>query len=159
MKSTLLKTTLLALSLGLCAPAMAEERDGYVSYTIEADFEDVYFDLQDAIITQGLVVDHIGNVDDMLARTSDTVGGSSPYLHAKYLQFCSATLTHEAVQADPNNLAVCPYVVFAYETSSNPGTVVTGYRIPTLGSSPETVAVFAKVRALMDSIVQEAVGE
>ncbi len=159
MKIRAIGALLLALSMCFSSAIRAEEADGYVSYRVEADFEDVFFDMQDAIIAHGLVVDYIGNVDDMLARTSETVGRDSPYLNAKYLLFCSAALTHEAVEADPANLAVCPYVVFAYETKDNPGVIVTGYRIPALGTAPGTEAAFAKVRALMDDIVREAAGQ
>ncbi len=44
--------------------------------TVEADFEDVLTDLQDTIINKGLVIDYVGNVDNMLERTAKAVGSS-----------------------------------------------------------------------------------
>ena len=77
--------------------------------TATGDFDDVFADLQDAVINRGLVIDYVGDVGKMLERTADAAKGSdtkAPYLNARYLQFCSAVLTHEAVDADAHNLAM-----------------------------------------------------
>ncbi len=122
---------------------------------VEADFAQVFQDLQDEVINKGLVIDYIGHVDTMLERTSEASGASeSPYLHAKYFQFCSSALTHEAVAADSQNLAMCPYLVFAYETKAKTGNVSVGFRDPTLTSSEKSQAVAAKIRNLLQGIVE-----
>jgi len=126
--------------------------------TVEANFAQVFQDLQDEVVNKGLVIDYIGHVDTMLERTSEASGvEKSPYLHAKYFQFCSSALTHEAVAADSQNLAMCPYLVFAYETRAKPGTVSVGFREPTLTSSEKSQAAATKVRNLLQGIVEASV--
>ena len=114
------------------------------------------FDLSDVIVNRGLVVDYTGHVGKMLERTSGATGGKSPYLGARYLQFCSAKLSQAAMQADPDNLAICPYVVFAYELKSEPGTARVGYRRPIAGQSRASREAIAAVEKLLDDIIGEA---
>jgi uncharacterized protein (DUF302 family) len=130
--------------------------------TIEAPFEEVFQDLRDAIINRGLQIDYTGHVDKMLERTSQVAGSvtetgaKSPYLSAKYIQFCSAKLTHESVSANPYNLAICPYVVFIFEARAQPGTVIVGYREPAPGPSKRSKDAFAKIDKLLNDIITEA---
>ena len=160
----------LAMTLALGAmmahtPATFAEEQAPSLYikTVEADFEDVLADLQDSIINQGLVIDYVGNVDNMLERTAKAVSSStsaevkSPYLHAKYMQFCSAKLTHKAVSADPQNLSMCPFLVFTYETHANPGKVLLGYRPPTLASSEQSKAISVEVNDFLKGVIDETV--
>ncbi|MEM9472622.1 MAG: DUF302 domain-containing protein [Pseudomonadota bacterium] len=129
--------------------------------TVAGEFDDVFGDLQDAVINRGLVVDYVGDVGKMLERTADAARGADskpPYLHARYLQFCSSALTHEAADADVHNLAMCPYVVFAYQTRARPDEVSVGYRQVTLAHDETSQAAQAKVHALLEAIVNEAVG-
>lgn len=144
-------------------PAFAAEpanlQPGFVRFETEADFDTVTADLQDAIVNLGLVIDYTGNVGGMLARTADVAlgdGGKSPYSNAVYMHFCSAALTHEVVAADPQNLAACPYVVFAYETLDRPGTVNVGYRRPVVEDTPANNAATAKIDTLLREIVEQA---
>jgi len=161
----------LALTFSLCLgvwmaaavqPAAAIGADGYSKVEREAAFEDVWQDLQDAVINRGLKIDYIGHLDKMLERTSEvagsvTPGGSkTPYLNAKYVQFCSAKLTHQSVSANPYNIAICPFVIFVFEAKVNPGTVVIGYRKPIPGPSRMTRKAFADIEALLASIIKEA---
>jgi len=157
-KLILAVATALALSF---SAAMASEHS-FVSYAVTSSFEDVVFEVENAIVDEGLIIDYRGHVNTMLERTSEAVGNKgekSPYIDATYLHFCSAALTHEAVSADPENLAICPYVIFAYELKSAPGTTYVGYRRPLAGSSEATLAALAKIEALLDRIVRSASGE
>jgi hypothetical protein len=130
--------------------------------SVKGAFDDVFLDLRDAIINRGLQIDYTGHVDQMLERTSKAAGSvtengvKSPYLHAKYIQFCSAKLTHESVSANPYNLAICPYVIFIFEARAEPGTIVVGYREPQAGPSKLSKAAFAKVAKLLNDIMTEA---
>ena len=146
-------------------PAAAGDGGGYKYYTAQAVFEDVLQDVKDEIINRGLVIDFVGHVDTMLERTSSAAGSvtktgnASPYLHAKYLQFCSAKLAHEAMSANPFNLSVCPYVVFVFETRSQPGRVIVGYRRTIPGPSKRTREAFARIEKLLDGIARDAVAQ
>lgn len=148
-----------AVAMGLStASAMSDDRTS-VEYTVAGAFDDVVFDLENAVVGEGLVIDYVGHVNSMLERTSEVVDGAgngekSPYVGAVYMHFCSAALTHAAVSADPANIAICPYIVFAYETHAQPGTVHVGYRRPLAGDSEATVAALANIEALLDQIVK-----
>ncbi len=146
-----------AMAVSLAVP-LHDAEAGITSTKKKAAFEDVVQDLQDAIINKGLVIDYIGNVDDMLQRTGSAVGGETPFLAAKYMHFCSAQLTHTAVQADPMNVAVCPYVVFAYEAKAEPGTVVVGYRDMPNGANDASTAAIDEIEKLLDEVIAEAMG-
>ena len=130
------------------------QSNGYRMHALKGNFEDVLTDLRDAIVNKGLVIDYTGHVDRMLARTSAAVGAKSPYKNAKYMQFCSASLTNAAVNANPANMAICPYVIFAYETITGPGTIHIGYRRPIGAASAPSQAALANIDKLLDEIVQ-----
>lgn len=152
----------IVLTATAVSAAQAAQQNGYKHVTKTGHFEDVFQDLKDAIINRGLVIDYVGHVGKMLERTSVAAGSvtesgsKSPYIHAKYLQFCSAKLTHESVSASPYNLAICPYVVFIFEAKSKPGEIVVGYRRPVPGPSKRTREAFAKIESLLKSILKEA---
>lgn len=114
---------------GSQATASDDDDDEMYLRTVVADFDNVRFGLESAIENRGYVIDYRGAIGDMLDRTAEDVGeGPSPYLVADTWQFCSAVLSRRAMQADPANIAFCPYVLFAYETTAEPGTVVVGFR-------------------------------
>ena len=147
--------------LWVCA-SLADERREYTIQYKDGDFEDVFQDLQDAIVNQGLVIDYIGHVNKMLERTasvsSQNTGSATktPYLNAKYVLFCSSALTHEAVGLKPQNLATCPFVIFVYQTYERPDRVAIGYRNPEMGMPGPTRFVMEKVKLLLETIVDEA---
>jgi hypothetical protein len=159
--SLVLSLTLLT-GLAFATTAAADPQTASKRITIEAAFEDVFQDLQDAIVNRGLVIDYVGNTDKMLERTSKAVGSvteagsGSPYKHAKYLVFCSSKLTHEAVSATPLALSICPYVVFAFELKSKPGEVTVGFRKPIPGPSLRTKKAYGAIENLMTEIITEA---
>ena len=165
MQSSFRHLMLAVLLAGLVVPlgsAGAMEKRGYNSAIKEGEFADVLQDVKDAIIDRGLVIDYVGHVDTMLERTSETVGSvtergvKSPFLAAKYVQFCSAKLTHDAVSANPYNIAVCPYVVFVFEERAAPGQIVVGYRRPIPGPSRLTRRALNKIEAMLSEIMAEA---
>lgn len=162
----LLIACLVASAIAIAAaPVRALDSEGLKTSVVTGAFEDVFSDLQDAIIAKGVVIDFVGHVDTMLTRTSEAAGSvtekgaKSPFLNAKYVQFCSAKLTHEAVSASPFNIAVCPYVVFVFETAAEPGKVVVGYRKPITGPSKRSKKAVAGIEALLDDIVKDVTAQ
>lgn len=145
-----------ALAASITNPVHAAD-DMLPMKTVEAAFDTVFQDLTDAVVNRGLVIDYTGHVDTMLSRTASVAGsGKSPYANARYMQFCSATLTHEAVAADASNISMCPYLLFAYETTAEPGKVVVGFRPPDLRGDDASKAVKQKVEKLLGEIISEA---
>lgn len=158
-------TTVLAVLLSINgAPVIAASPlNPHYTIAIEGSFDDVYDEFTNAIISKGVAIDYVGNVDQMLERTSQaqlTKGESSKqfisvYLFAKYMQFCKSGLTHKAVQANPKNLSMCPFVVFIYETAANPGQIIIGYRPPTLSTDESSKAVSQEVVSFLNTILVE----
>ena len=131
--------------------AMAESV-GVTTYQIDAEFDDVTFGLESAILDRGLVVDHVSRVGEMLNRTAGDVGATTQiYRQADVYLFCSAVLSRKMMEADADNLAHCPYSVFVYERADAPGTVHVGYRHMPDGAMQE-------VQELLDAVAREAAG-
>ncbi|MBB06454.1 DUF302 domain-containing protein [Pseudooceanicola sp.] len=137
-------TLVLAL---IAAPAVAQES---TVYTYDGSFDDATFGLESAIVGRGLVVDWISHVGEMLERTRADVGSDVVLFdNADIYMFCSATLSRKVMEADPANIAHCPYGVFVTERE---GEVQVGYR-----NMPE--GPMQDVQALLDDIAREAAGQ
>mgnify|MGYP001826785006 FL=1 len=139
---------------GLSAAANAER--GYRTKTVSGDFESIAFDLTNAIVNRGLKIDYTGHVSTMLDRTKDATGKGSPYVDGRYYIFCSAQLSQATMQANPDNIAACPYVVFAYELKSEPGKTVVGYRRPLAAGDDASKTALGAIEKLLQSIIDEA---
>ena len=124
---------------------------------VEGAFEDVAAYVADAIVNRGLVIDYRGYIGRMLQRTGKDAGSAKPvYRDAQFFQFCSAVWSRRTMEADPRNIAYCPYVVFVYELTAQPGIVHVGYRRPARTGPPESRKALAAVDRLLDAIVREA---
>lgn len=127
------------------------------SYAKKAAYDDVKFELSNAIINRGLTIDHTGAIGKMLERTGADVGSAKPlYTQVEFLTFCSAKLSRAMMEADPKSLGFCPYVVFIYEAAAKPGETVVGYRQPTPGGSRASRQALREIDALLDGIVRHA---
>lgn len=148
----------------LCSSAFAQDRKDFAVKHKTAPYDDVFQDLQDAVIQKGLVIDYIGHTNTMLTRTSEVASVEksehpTPYLNANYVQFCSSALTHEAVAANPYNLATCPFVIFLFETHEKPGRIAVGYRKPEMGITGPTYEIMKKADQLLNDLVIEATAD
>ena len=56
----------LTLAAACFTATQAFATDGIISYTTEQSFEDVVFGLENAILDEGLVIDHVSHTGDML---------------------------------------------------------------------------------------------
>jgi hypothetical protein len=75
------------------------------------------------------------------------------------MQFCSAVLSRNTMQADVMNIAYCPYVLFVFQARLDDPTVTIGFRrLPERGSA-ESKAALATVNKLLDDIAREAAGQ
>ena len=118
-----------------------------MTYAFDGSFEDAAFAVENAIIGRGLVIDYVSHTGEMLNRTAADVGSEvALFTEADIFLFCSALLSREVMEADPMNIAHCPYGVFVAERE---GAVMIGYR-----EYPE--GEMKKVEALLADIVQDA---
>lgn len=128
-------------------PALAQEP---VTYTYDGSYDDATFAVETAIVNQGLVIDYVSHVGDMLNRTGEDVGSDTKLFdNAQIFLFCSAVVSREVMEADPMNIQHCPYGIFVAERE---GTVTIGHR-----DYPD--GAMDKVEALLDGIIQEAMAE
>lgn len=150
----------LALTMGLATPALAADPAPVVSYAQKARFENVRDDLQAAIEARGLVIDFRSQLSAMLERTGADVGSTKKiFADAQAFVFCSAALSRKMMEADPANVAMCPYTITVYATAQQPDTVVVAYRRPLrAGGSAASKAALREVEALLDGLAREALG-
>ncbi|MEP2029414.1 MAG: DUF302 domain-containing protein [Paracoccaceae bacterium] len=124
--------------------------DGTTTYPFDGSFEDATFGVESAIIGKGLVIDYVSHVGEMLNRTGDDVGSDIKLFEAAdVFLFCSAVLSRKVMEADPLNIAHCPYGIFVADRE---GQIMVGYR-----NFPE--GPMQEVQSLLDEIVRDAVGE
>ena len=140
----MIKQLLVILAVCGAAPVWADE-----AHIVEFDgsFDDAAFAVENAIIGQGLVVDYVSHVGEMLARTGEDIGSETVIFEAADIfVFCSAVVSREVMEADPMNIAYCPYGIFVAETGDG---VMIGRR-----DYPD--GPMEKVEALLDGIIAEA---
>ena len=118
-----------------------------VTRDFDGSFDDATFSVESAIVSRGLVVDYVSHVGAMLDRTGQDVGSDvALFGNADIYLFCSAVVSRKVMEADPMNIAHCPYGIFVAERE---GRVVVGHR--TYPDGP-----MQQVEALLGSIVAEA---
>ena len=122
-----MKILSLALVLGLATPVFAQN---YTSQVVDDSIDNVTFSLESAILDAGLTIDFTSHTGDMLARTMVDVGSDVElFTEATLFNFCSATVSRQVIEADINNIAFCPYAVFAYATPDNPDQTIIGREV------------------------------
>lgn len=147
MKHVILPALLIAALGAAPLVAGAAENDA-TTYPFDGSFDDAAFSVENAIVGEGLVVDYVSHVGEMLERTKADVGSDVTVFDAAnvYL-FCSASLSRKMMEADPMNLRFCPYGIFVMDRG---GEVTVGYRHMPEGPMQE-------VQALLDKIAKAAV--
>ena len=127
----------------------AQAEDTSVVYPFDGSFEDAAFSVENAIIGAGLVIDYVSHTGEMLNRTAGDVGSDVKLFEAADIYvFCSAVVSRKVMEADPMNIAHCPYGIFVAERA---GEVMVGYRTYPEGAMQE-------VQSLLDGIAREAAG-
>ncbi len=117
------------------------------TYPFDGSFDDAAFAVESAIIGKGLVIDYRSHVGEMLNRTGTDVGSAvNVFDNADIFIFCSAVLSRKVMEADPLNIAHCPYGIFVTDKE---GQVSVGYRHLPEGPMQE-------VQTLLDDIAREA---
>lgn len=136
----------LVSAIAFALPAMAHAEAPVVT-PFDGSFDDATFAVETAIVGQGLVIDYVSHVGEMLNRTGEDVGSDTKiFSSADIFLFCSAVVSREVMEADPMNVAHCPYGIFVAETSDG---VMIGRR-----DYPD--GPMEKVEDLLDGIIAEA---
>jgi len=146
----MIRKTLSGLSLSFCLSSMVMANDIAVVHSFDGAFDDATFSVESAILDAGLVIDYVSHTGEMLARTGVDLGSDVTIFDAAdVFLFCSAVVSRRMMEADPMNIAHCPYSIFVVDRE---GDVVIGYR-----NYPD--GIMKEVQALLEGIVQEALGD
>lgn len=144
-----MKQFIFTAALGLATATTAWAEDA-ITVPFNGSFEDATFAVESAIVGKGLVIDYVSHVGEMLNRTGEDVGSDAMLFEAADIFiFCSAVLSREVMEADPMNIAHCPYGIFVAERE---GAVMVGYRDYPDGE-------MQKVEDLLSEIVAEATSQ
>lgn len=138
----------LILALNKTGPVAAQSPA--ITYAFDGSFEDATFSVESAILDAGLVIDYVSHTGEMLERTGQDLGSEVRIFDAADIfLFCSAVVSRRVMEANPMNVAHCPYSIFVADRE---GEVMIGYR-----RYPD--GIMQEVQALLDSLVQDALGD
>lgn len=143
-----MQKVLFSAVIGLASATLVSAEEPFV-YPFDGSFDDATFAVENAIIDQGLVIDLVSHVGDMLNRTGADVGSDEAiFKNADIFLFCSAVISRRVMELDPMNITHCPYGIFVLETDDG---VIVGHKDYPDGAMQE-------VENLMQQIVAEAIG-
>lgn len=110
-----------------------------------------------ALENRGLVLNYTARVSDMLERTGRDLGRDRRiYDKAEMLEFCSAAISRDTMEADPRNIVFCPYAIAVYTLPTMPGIVYLAYREPAVTGTDASIRALRAVEKLLADIVGEA---
>lgn len=143
--------------IGLSQLALADGEHMSVSIK-QGSFEDAKEAVEMAITGRGFVINNVSHVGEMLERTGKDLGSSKQvFIKAEALEFCSATVSRRMMEADPDNIVFCPYIVSIYVLPEKPNEVRVAYRTTQIVGSPASRKALTAVNELLAEIVKDAV--
>jgi len=146
----------IVLFAGLSNPALAEGAHMAV-FTKQGSFADIRESVEMAITGHGFVINNVSHVGDMLERTGkDLGGGKQVFIKAESLEFCSATVSRKMMEADPDNIVFCPYIISIYVLPEKPGEVRVAYRKTQMVGTSASKKALNAVNELLTEIIKEA---
>ncbi len=156
MKANLIRLVVLLGLLAVAGIAHAVTPE-IVIRTARGEFEEIKERVLLAIENRGLVLNYTARVGEMLERTGkDIARNRQVYARAEVLEFCSAMLSRDTMEADSRNIVFCPYAIAIYALPKEPGKVHLSYRKPAAIGSKQSIKTLRAVGKLMDDIVREA---
>ncbi|MHB1238824.1 MAG: DUF302 domain-containing protein [Gallionella sp.] len=149
--------TMLAVCAMLFLPfsSLAAECHNGVFKT-QGTYQNVRDAVQFAIEGKGLKITHSNMIADMLERTGRDLGVTRQvYEFGEQMEFCSATLSRNMMEADPHTMVLCPYSVSVYKIPNDPAIYV-AYRKPPRTRNPELKQALDDVETLLTEIIKDA---
>ena len=140
------------------ADPMVVVEDHRKTYVAQGSYEDVRDSLEYAITGQGIVINNISHIGDMLSRTAGDIGASvKVYEKAEAFEFCSAILSRRMMEADRHNIVFCPFIITLYALPGEEGRVYLSYRRPLRTGEAASDAALKDVERLLNAIIEEAI--
>ena len=154
-----MKPFVIGLLLATVVSFEASAANEMIVNSTRGKFADVKNSVIFAIEGRGMTVNTVSHVGDMLERTGKDIGATKQiFLHAEVLDFCSAKISRQVMEADPHTIVFCPYGIAIYELPTEPDKIYVSYRKPTLtGKGAKTgKAALRSVEKLLHELVKEA---
>ncbi len=147
----------LLLAVSAAAHATSATTAGIVVVAVKGDYDDVKERVVQAIEGRGLVVNYTGQIGSMLERTGRDLGRTgSIYAKAEVVEFCSAALSRDSMEADPRNIVFCPYTIAVYALPGETGRTYVAYRKPVAIGAGASVKALRAIEKLLQDVVNEA---
>jgi len=157
MKARWILTLAIVASTALANVVFAASSDIIVRST-KGGFQEVKERVVHAIENRGLVLNYIARIGAMLERTGKDIGAARRiYGDAEMLEFCSARVSRDTMEADPHNIVFCPYSIAVYTLPKEKDRVYIAYRRVGASGAGPSVKSLAAVDKLLADIVAEAV--
>jgi len=123
---------------------------------IEAQYEDALSTVKDIIKGKGINIAHTLPAGEMLGRTGPDFGIQDQVLiSGEIVEFCSASISHKLIAANPENITICPFSIAVYVLTSDPENVHLTTRIPYQLDETSAAAV-EEQQELVRGIIDEA---
>lgn len=151
--------SVIGLLLSMTVPLEAQAANEMIINSTKGKFDDVKSSVVFAIENRGMTINTVSHVGEMLDRTGKDMGAAKQvFLHAQVLEFCSAKISRQVMEADPHTIVFCPYGIAVYELPTEPGKIYVSYRKPTLTGKGAKAgkAALRSVEKLLHEIVREA---
>jgi len=156
MRTPWIVTLAVAACAALYGTAQAASADVVVRST-KGEFKEVKERVLHAIENRGLVLNYTARIGAMLERTGkDTGAARRIYGDAEMLEFCSARVSRDMMEADPRNIVFCPYSIAIYTLPKEKDRVYVAYRRPGETGSERSVKSLRAAEKLVADIVSEA---
>lgn len=149
---------LFALALLAFASSLVHAAEDYVVvYKAEGKYEDVRDFIRMGIESEGLVINNVGHIADMLERTGKDVGATKHvYDGGEQFEFCSSTLSRAMMEVDPHAIALCPFIISVYKMPGD-NTVYVSYRKPAHTKNAALKKVLREIEQLQIKIIKGAI--
>jgi uncharacterized protein (DUF302 family) len=156
MKARWILSLAIVAATALSNAAFAASADVVVR-SAKGGFQEVKERVLLAIENRGLVLNYTARIGAMLERTGKDIGSvRQVYANAELLEFCSAAVSRATMEADPRNIAFCPYSIAIYTLPKEKERVYVAYRRIEAPSSGPSAKALAAVDRLLADIVAEA---
>lgn len=150
------KLFLLALLAFMAGTAIAAE-NYTVIFKAKGSYEEVRDFIRMGIESEGLVINNVGHIADMLERTGKDLGATKKvYEYGEQFEFCSATLSRTMMEADPHAIVLCPFIISVYQMPGDK-TVYLSYRKPAYTKNPKLKKALAEIEKLQIKIIKGAI--
>jgi uncharacterized protein (DUF302 family) len=156
MKTSWIVAIAMTAGTALYGTAQVNAADVIVRST-KGGYQEVKERVLHAIENRGLVLNYTARIGAMLERTGKDIGAARRvYGNAEMLEFCSARLSRDTVEADPRNIVYCPYAIAVYTLPNEKDRVHVAYRRIGAAGAGASAKSLQAVDKLLADIVAEA---